>query len=51
MIYNDIITSDNFETDYYKGWLIVYDKNIKKNYPVQLKDIKTNRNITRKQII
>ena len=49
MIYNDIMTSDNFETDYYKGWLIVYDKNIKKNYPVQLKDTKTNRNITRKQ--
>ena len=49
MIYNDIMTSDNFDIDYYKGWLIVYDKNIKKNYPVQLKDTKTNRNITRKQ--
>ena len=49
MAYNDIMTSDNFDTDYYKGWLIVYDKNIKKNYPVQLKDTKTNRNITRKQ--
>jgi len=49
MTYNDIMTSDNFDTDYYKGWLIVYDKNIKKNYPVQLKDTKTNRNITKKQ--
>ena len=49
MIYSDIMTSNNFDTDYYKGWLIVYDKNIKKNYPVQLKDIKTNKNITKKQ--
>lgn len=41
MTYNDIMTSDNFETDYYKGWLIIYDKVIKKNYPVQLIDTKT----------
>ena len=49
MIYNDIMTSDNFDIDYYKGWLVIYDKLIKKNYPVKLKDTKTNRNITRKQ--
>ena len=48
MIYNDIMTSDNFETDYYKGWLVIYDKVIKKNYPVKLIDNKTKRNITRK---
>ena len=48
MNYNDIMTSDNFETDYYKGWLVIYDKVIKKNYPVQLIDTKTKRNITKK---
>ena len=40
--------SDSFEADYYKGWLVLTDKSITKNYCIQLKDTATGRNITRK---
>jgi len=43
------IETNLHEIDYYKGWLVIYDKSLRKNYCVQLKDTTTNRNITRKQ--
>ena len=49
MKYNDIMYNDNYETDYYNGWLIVKDKSINKSYPVKLINNETKRNITRKQ--
>lgn len=41
--------NENFEAEYYKGWLIVTDKATRKASPVQLIDSRTRRNITLNQ--
>lgn len=43
------IQSELFEADYYKGWLIITDRQTSKTYPVQLKSTETGRNITKSQ--
>ena len=41
--------NDNWEVDYYKGWLVITDLKTDSNYSVQLKDTWTKQNITRFQ--
>jgi len=41
-------TTENFEVDYYKGWLVIHDTATKQNECVQLKNDK-GRNITLNQ--
>ena len=41
--------NDNWEVDYYKGWLVITDLKTNSNYSVKLKDTWTKQNITRFQ--
>ena len=43
------IETQSFTAEYWAGWLVITDRSSNETYPVQLRDTKTGRNITRKQ--